>query len=79
MSFEARYPARCPLCEDRIGPGDQVTYADDELVHVASDLRGAGAMPGFGKGEGRRTERVGCCGGPRRCVGSAGASWPPAT
>ena len=37
MSFEARYPARCPLCEDRIGPGDQVTYADDELVHVACE------------------------------------------
>ena len=37
VTFEARYRSRCPLCEDRIEPGDQVTYADDELVHVACE------------------------------------------
>ena len=38
MTFEARYPARCALCPDRIEPGDQVTYADDELVHAECDV-----------------------------------------
>lgn len=37
MSFEAKYPGRCAECDDRIEPGEQVTYSDDELVHVACD------------------------------------------
>lgn len=41
MSFEARYRSRCALCEDRIEPGEMVTYADDELVHVACETEPA--------------------------------------
>lgn len=34
MSFEARFPGRCAACEERIAPGEQVRYSeDDELAH----------------------------------------------
>lgn len=34
MSFTAAYRGACAY-GDRIEPGDQVTYEDEELVHVA--------------------------------------------
>jgi hypothetical protein len=34
MSFEAKYGGPCGSCTERIRPGDQVTYADDEMVHA---------------------------------------------
>ena len=37
MTFEAKYRGRCTLCDDTIHPGEMVTYADDELVHVACE------------------------------------------
>lgn len=37
MVFEARYPGRCPQCGERIEPGDEVTYNDDEVVHAECD------------------------------------------
>jgi hypothetical protein len=37
MSFEAKYYGRCAGCEERIEPGDQVEYADEELVHTHCD------------------------------------------
>ena len=34
-TFTARYPGRCGDCKDQIDPGDEVTYAlDDVLVHA---------------------------------------------
>lgn len=33
MSFSAKYPGRCGHCDNRIEPGQQVRYEDDELVH----------------------------------------------
>ncbi|MEU9806243.1 hypothetical protein [Mycobacterium sp. NPDC050853] len=33
MSFEAKYPGRCGSCDNKIHPGDDVHYEDDELVH----------------------------------------------
>lgn len=33
MSFSARYAGRCGNCDNRIEPGDEVRYDDDELVH----------------------------------------------
>ena len=38
-AFEARYPGRCADCDNRIEPGDQATYLDDELVHLACASR----------------------------------------
>lgn len=32
--FEAMYHGRCAVCDDEINEGDEVTYDDDELVHV---------------------------------------------
>lgn len=32
--FEAAYPGRCAACDDEINEGDEVTYDDNELVHV---------------------------------------------
>ena len=37
MSFEAKFTGRCSDCGERIQVGDQVTYADDELVHLECD------------------------------------------
>jgi hypothetical protein len=35
MTFTARYPGHCHAdCGRTITPGDDVTYVDDELVHV---------------------------------------------
>ena len=34
MTFEARYPGRCGVCDERIQPGDQATYVDDEIAHA---------------------------------------------
>lgn len=34
-TFTAQYPGRCGDCKDEIDPGDEVTYAlDDVLVHA---------------------------------------------
>ena len=33
FTFEAKYPGRCGACDGPFGPGDLVTYTDDELVH----------------------------------------------
>ncbi|KWX66820.1 hypothetical protein [Mycobacterium sp. NAZ190054] len=41
MSFEAKYQGRCAECDDRIEPGEQATYADDDLVHVACETEPA--------------------------------------
>lgn len=38
MTFQARYPGRCPSCDERIHEGDSVRYEDDELVHAACDV-----------------------------------------
>jgi hypothetical protein len=32
--FVARYRGECADCGDRIEPGQQVTYVDDELTHA---------------------------------------------
>ena len=37
MTFEARYPGRCNLCDERIEPGDTATYTDDQIVHARCD------------------------------------------
>ena len=37
-TFEAKYPGRCAACDERITPGDTVTYDDDELVHAACEV-----------------------------------------
>jgi hypothetical protein len=37
-SFAARYPGRCAACDERIHEGDQVKYADDELLHTVCDV-----------------------------------------
>lgn len=34
FTFEAKYPGRCGACDGPFGPGDLVTYTDDELVHA---------------------------------------------
>ena len=34
MSFEAKYGRICGSCTERIRPGDEVKYVEDELVHV---------------------------------------------
>lgn len=34
-TFEARYPGRCGVCDERIQPGDQATYVEDEVAHVS--------------------------------------------
>lgn len=31
--FEARYPGRCPACEDAIEVGDDLAYDEDVVVH----------------------------------------------
>lgn len=33
--FTARYYGRCLVCDERIEPGDDVAYDDDDLVHEA--------------------------------------------
>lgn len=33
MTFEARFHGQCPLCEERIKPGQRVKYVDNVLVH----------------------------------------------
>ena len=33
VSFRAKYSGRCGACDDRINPGDDVRYDDDQLVH----------------------------------------------
>jgi hypothetical protein len=33
-AFVARYGGRCGGCSERIKPGEQVVYVDDELAHV---------------------------------------------
>lgn len=38
MSFAAKYPGRCPSCDERIHVGDDIKYADDELVHASCDV-----------------------------------------
>lgn len=38
MSFEARYPGRCAVCDERIHKGDLVKYEDDGLVHASCDV-----------------------------------------
>lgn len=39
MTFTAKYSGRCASCDDRIHPGDTVTYDDDELVHAVCEVR----------------------------------------
>lgn len=33
MTFEAKYPGRCGVCDEQIRPGDSCTYAEDVVVH----------------------------------------------
>jgi hypothetical protein len=33
-TFEARYPGRCGICDERIHVGDEVGYVDDEIAHA---------------------------------------------
>lgn len=35
MSFEARYPGRCGVCDGGIRPGDLATYVEDEIAHAS--------------------------------------------
>lgn len=39
MSFEAKYHGRCSGCDERIEPGDQVEYDDEQLVHTQCDTQ----------------------------------------
>lgn len=34
-TFEAKYPGRCGVCDERINPGDQATFVEDEIAHAA--------------------------------------------
>jgi hypothetical protein len=34
-TFEARYPGRCGVCDERIRPGAQATFVEDEIAHAA--------------------------------------------
>ena len=34
-TFEARYPGRCGVCDERIRPGDLATFVEDEIAHAA--------------------------------------------
>ncbi|HTF53659.1 MAG TPA: hypothetical protein VK735_39955 [Pseudonocardia sp.] len=36
-TFRASYFGRCLACDDTIEPGDEVGYADDELIHADCD------------------------------------------
>lgn len=45
MSFEARYPGRCGVCDGQIRPGDSATYVDDEIAHAACPQPTALAEP----------------------------------
>jgi hypothetical protein len=44
-TFEARYPGRCGVCDERIRPGDQAMYVDDEIAHAACPAPVALAEP----------------------------------
>lgn len=32
--FEARYPGRCGVCDERIKPGDDAMFVEDEIAHA---------------------------------------------
>lgn len=34
MSFLAKYSGTCSECEERISPGDEVHYVEDQIAHV---------------------------------------------
>jgi len=34
MSFRARFPGRCGVCQNTIDEGDSCDYLDDEVVHA---------------------------------------------
>lgn len=34
MTFIARYPGRCGVCQEVIHEGDEVDYLEDEVVHA---------------------------------------------
>lgn len=34
MTFTAKYPGRCGVCDERIRPGDLCAYAEDVVVHA---------------------------------------------
>lgn len=33
MTFEAKYPGRCGVCDEKIHPGDPCAYSEDVIVH----------------------------------------------
>jgi hypothetical protein len=37
MTFTANYRGRCAICDERIDPGDECTYVDDEICHAECD------------------------------------------
>jgi hypothetical protein len=44
-TFAARYPGACAAeCGERVTPGDEVTYVDDELMHAECADGGASAQ-----------------------------------
>lgn len=48
MSFEAKYPGNCNVCEGHIAPGDQVDFADmnlQEFAHAGCDEGSLLAQP----------------------------------
>jgi len=34
VAFEARYPGRCAVCDERIYPGERATFVEDEIAHA---------------------------------------------
>ena len=34
VTFEARFPGRCGVCDEAIRPGDMATYVEDEIAHA---------------------------------------------
>ena len=43
--FEARYPGRCGVCDERINPGDMATFVEDEIAHARCPQPAALAEP----------------------------------
>ena len=44
-TFPARYPGRCPSCDERIHEGDLLTWADDKAVHADCDSAAPAEKP----------------------------------
>lgn len=45
MTFPARYPGSCGVCDEPIRPGDEATYVEDEIAHATCPTPVAMAEP----------------------------------